>query len=99
RELELRREQLALATTFAVEDVANHFLAVVLGEFRFPVEGVQMAGATLHEHEDHALGLGSEVRSSCRRRIHRGARCLLGAEAGESHPSETGGGVLQELPT
>ena len=46
-----------------------HGLIVVSGEIRLGIKRVHVADAAIHEHEDHALGLGREVRLLGRERI------------------------------
>jgi hypothetical protein len=58
-------------------------LAVEFGEFRFVVEGIDLAGAAVHKQEDHGLGLGRE---------HGLFGCHRVDEAGRRF----GGGVGQE---
>ena len=48
-------------------------LAIMLGQSTLVVERVHMAGATLHEQEDHSLGTRRKMRLLLRQWIHRGA--------------------------
>src|SRR5260370_3261846 len=59
-ELERRLQQVA-GLTLGLEIGRGHGLAVVLGEHRLGVEGVHLAGASVEEPKDDALGFASAV--------------------------------------
>ena len=72
---------------FAVAELGQ-LLALVAGECRLVVEGVNVRWAAAHAAEDHALGLGQEVRASGGER--RAGRGLRGAHPGKGHVAEAG---------
>ena len=53
----------------ALEQFGRRQRAVELGQFRLVVEQLQMARCPGHEQEDHALGLGGEMRRLGRQRV------------------------------
>ena len=66
-------------------------LAIEIVELRLVVEGVDMAGAAVHEEEDHALRFGGEVGDLGRERIGPGLDAvggprLSGKEAAVEEP-------------
>ncbi len=85
RELPLRPHDPSL-TLLAAASLRLHLdrLAVEIVELRLVVEGVDMAGAAVHEEEDHALRLGGEVGDLRGQRIGPG----LDAVGGPRLPGE-----------
>src|SRR5262249_32405975 len=68
-------------------------LAVILGQTRLVIEGIDVTGTALHEQEDHALG--------ARRNVHRPGVQRVGGGAAEQSAkgemAETAGGGQQRL--
>src|SRR5687768_12267930 len=54
---------------------AREFLTVALGELRLVVPGIDLAGPTVHEQPDDALGFGWEMGRFCRQRIELRVDC------------------------
>ncbi len=85
----------------------RHRPAVQRIKARFVIEGIDLAGPTVHEEEDHALGPGREMRLPGRQRIGGGAarrgslglveKPVHGQQAGQGQPGEAGAGFPEKL--
>jgi len=71
-----------VAAASAAEGLDGNGFAVQRIERGFVVKGIEVAGAAIHEQEDHALGLGSKVR------IPRSQRIDVGLRSGGTDPIE-----------
>ena len=73
-------------------------LAVITVEQGLRIEGIQMRRPAVHEHEDHALGAGREMRLLRRHGIGRlGAEAPFGQQPGQPHQAEAAIGMAQEM--
>ncbi len=73
-------------------------LAVLAGQARLGVEGIDLAGAAVHVEEDDALGPGGEMRPAGRVRVGGGLGLRAGAvveEGGEGDGAEAVGAAQE----
>src|SRR5262245_21205801 len=70
--------------------VEGERLAVVAGEARFGIEGVQMRRTAEQEQHDYPFGARREMRRPGRERVCRRGGGLVGEERGQSQGAEAG---------